>query len=542
MIARCLADELDARLRGRGCTAAPFFAPDLSVTIPFEGGIELRADLHPSRGWVRLLPSSIQGEELEAICTGVSAPADERRIIIDMDVVGRFRDLSRSVVLELHTNQWNAIVLDRSTASIVNVLRGRRAGGLALFPGQRYQPPDPPGRAGLADMTIDEGRRCWKEAVEPSPPTERRGTVLRALAFTGTLNARWIMEAGSDDAAFARWWRLRSTTLPEPGIATTPAGPHPYPLRLDGWAFEPTRSLLDAMDRFAGLAAPPVTEEGPSMDAGTAERMVRDRLGAAARKIERLQAQLADADGEAERLRSWGDLLLARIGGIRRGMDGIELEGWDGAPVIIALDPEIGPADNANRLYAEARRKERARAQIPALIDAAETEQIEWMAALEEVANGGVPERLAERLRRSAARKAARSASEAPVLPYRIFRTSGGIECRVGRISRDNDRLTFQESSPNDVWLHARSVAGSHVILRWKDPVGAPPARDLEEAAQLAALFSRARSSGLVAVDWTRRKHVRKPRGSAPGLVIPQRVKTLMVEPNDTLPDRLAVT
>jgi predicted ribosome quality control (RQC) complex YloA/Tae2 family protein len=120
-----------------------------------------------------------------------------------------------------------------------------------------------------------------------------------------------------------------------------------------------------------------------------------------------------------------------------------------------------------------------------------------------------------------------------------VFRTSGGLEVRVGRSSADNDRLTFRESAPNDVWLHARSVAGSHTILRWTDPQGSPPARDLEEAAQLAAYFSRARSSGVVPVDWTRRKHVRKPRGAAPGAVVPQQVRTLFVEPDEKAVERL---
>ena len=97
--------------------------------------------------------------------------------------------------------------------------------------------------------------------------------------------------------------------------------------------------------------------------------------------------------------------------------------------------------------------------------------------------------------------------------------------------ARHNDELTFRYSAPDDIWLHARHAAGAHVILRWLKP-GNPPARDLEEAAVLAAVHSRARTSASVPVDWTRRKHVRKPRGAAPGAVVPQRVSTLFVEPD----------
>jgi predicted ribosome quality control (RQC) complex YloA/Tae2 family protein len=76
------------------------------------------------------------------------------------------------------------------------------------------------------------------------------------------------------------------------------------------------------------------------------------------------------------------------------------------------------------------------------------------------------------------------------------------------------------------------------VILRWPGP-GGPPARDLEEAATLAALHSKARTSALVPVDWTLRKHVRKPRGAGPGTVVPARVRTLFVRPDPALADSL---
>ncbi|HEX5726329.1 MAG TPA: NFACT RNA binding domain-containing protein, partial [Longimicrobiaceae bacterium] len=141
--------------------------------------------------------------------------------------------------------------------------------------------------------------------------------------------------------------------------------------------------------------------------------------------------------------------------------------------------------------------------------------------------------------RRAVARRpAAGGAPPGERKPFRVYRTSGGLEVRVGRTSRDNDRLTFGHAAPGDVWLHARSVPGSHVVLRWSAE-GSPPARDLEEAGVLAAWFSKARSSGTVAVDWTRRKHVRKPRGAPPGRVTVQHAKTLFVSPDPALEERL---
>ena len=78
------------------------------------------------------------------------------------------------------------------------------------------------------------------------------------------------------------------------------------------------------------------------------------------------------------------------------------------------------------------------------------------------------------------------------------------------------------------------------MVLRWRGD-GNPPTRDLAEAAVLAALHSKARTSGSVPVDWTRRKYVRKPRRSPPGQVLVERTKTLFVAPDPRLEERLRV-
>ena len=75
-------------------------------------------------------------------------------------------------------------------------------------------------------------------------------------------------------------------------------------------------------------------------------------------------------------------------------------------------------------------------------------------------------------------------------------------------------------------------------MLRWHGEEN-PPAQDLAEAAVLAALHSRARGSGSVPVDWTRRKYVRKPRKAPAGTVTVERARTLFVEPDPAVAERL---
>jgi predicted ribosome quality control (RQC) complex YloA/Tae2 family protein len=249
--------------------------------------------------------------------------------------------------------------------------------------------------------------------------------------------------------------------------------------------------------------------------------------------VERLEGEVVGT-AEVERMGFWGDLILARKRLVPHGAESVRLQDWTGGLVEVALDPTLTPAENANRWYEEARKRERADARIPELLAAARAEWARWSTALEAAERGEVPAWAADA---AAGGAEGRSGAEES-LPYRRYRTSGGLEVRVGRNSRDNDELTFHHSAPGDVWLHARSVPGSHVILRWRS-LDTPPARDLEEAAALAAFFSKARSSALVPVDWTRRKHVRKPRGAAPGAVVPLQLRTLFVEPSAAVEERL---
>jgi predicted ribosome quality control (RQC) complex YloA/Tae2 family protein len=102
-----------------------------------------------------------------------------------------------------------------------------------------------------------------------------------------------------------------------------------------------------------------------------------------------------------------------------------------------------------------------------------------------------------------------------PIL--RIERPSGA-RIYVGRSPRENVEVTFRIARPDDLWFHARSIPGSHVVLQ-QPPGSAAPDADLDFAANLAATHSRARLAPRVDVDYTERKFVRKQRDGTPGLV-----------------------
>ena len=104
----------------------------------------------------------------------------------------------------------------------------------------------------------------------------------------------------------------------------------------------------------------------------------------------------------------------------------------------------------------------------------------------------------------------------------------------MGKSAAANYELTMRHSHKNDLWLHAKDVSGSHVLIKWK------PGKEysmslIKHASALAAYYSKLKGSNLVPVSYTPRKFVRKPKGSAPGQVIVEKEEVLLVEPSNTV-------
>ncbi len=238
-------------------------------------------------------------------------------------------------------------------------------------------------------------------------------------------------------------------------------------------------------------------------------------------------------------MRRQADLMFAQLHRIDRGAAGVVLDDFEGGSEHVDLDASLSAKENANRLYERSKRRDHAAERVPAMIERAQTEKAKLASLRQRLLDGNADRADIDRWSRVHVRAGAGSHDEPAPLPYRVYRTTGGLEVRVGRNSRANDGLTMHHASPNDIWLHARDLAGAHVVLRWRDRDANPPARDIMEAAVLAAVHSRGRTSGMVPVDWTRRKYVRKPRKAPAGAVVIERAKTVFAEPDATLERRL---
>ena len=131
------------------------------------------------------------------------------------------------------------------------------------------------------------------------------------------------------------------------------------------------------------------------------------------------------------------------------------------------------------------------------------------------------------RVARSNAHQKKQNSTQAISKPYHECRVSG-FSIWIGKNARSNDKM-LSLAHKDDIWLHAKYVSGSHVIIRAQQKI--PDKAVIEIAASFAAHQSKAKGSEWVPVIYTPKKYVRKAKNSPPGAVIVQKEQVVMVQP-----------
>jgi predicted ribosome quality control (RQC) complex YloA/Tae2 family protein len=270
------------------------------------------------------------------------------------------------------------------------------------------------------------------------------------------------------------------------------------------------------------------------------------------RKLRKNLERDLEAAGDATSHRRIGELLLANASTAEREGARVRVADYyaENAPVIeIEIDEQRTIQEEAAHRFARYAKAKRAAQEIGARIEIinrelaqldARRKQIERVVASRDAAalealdetKLGKPRDPAPRTERE--KKSVRQKSGEKNTPRtHTFLSSDGYEIIVGRGGRENDYVTFRLARPHDLWLHAADYPGAHVVVRNHSPKKEIPQRTVIEAAQIAAFSSKARDDAKVAVHYTARKFVSKPKGAAPGLVRLSSFRTLLVEPRD---------
>lgn len=266
------------------------------------------------------------------------------------------------------------------------------------------------------------------------------------------------------------------------------------------------------------------------------------------RVIRRHEQTLAKVDMElskasrAQQHERFGSLLMANLSDLSKGMRSLEVEDIfepDRPRVCIPLEASLSPAQNAERYFTKAR-KARMAAQDAHRRRSSLQEELHQAVAIrssfeaaesrEELKACGAHHR--NQLKKFGISTAASPSKEKDErVPFRVFSVAGNFAVWAGKSSENNDLLTMKHARPNDLWFHARGSGGSHVVLRSGTGKGEISRRAVEEAAAIAAYYSKMRNAKRVPVAMTQRKYVRKPKGAPAGTVTLERETVLFVEP-----------
>lgn len=268
-------------------------------------------------------------------------------------------------------------------------------------------------------------------------------------------------------------------------------------------------------------------------------KVVNNYLQKNIKKQEKLKQQLADSKN-AEKYKKYGELITANIYQIKKGSNEVEVTDYyssDQSKLKIKLRPDLTASENAQKYFkkynklkksvkhlkreiAKLRHEEKYLNQVSLNIEQAET-----LNDLDEIKDELKDEGYIKKQQKKNRKK------QTARLKPRKFISSDGYQILVGRNNRQNDQLTKKIANQGDLWLHTKTIAGSHVIIK-RDTAKDVPEQTINEAAVLAAYYSKARQSKNVPIDYTQVENVNKPKGAKPGLVYYDNYQTIYIDPD----------
>ncbi len=274
-------------------------------------------------------------------------------------------------------------------------------------------------------------------------------------------------------------------------------------------------------------------------------RLIINRIERIERKL-LLQEEDLKKCKDRERLKVLGDLLSTYLYAFKKGDKSVTVENYYADPpeqVEIALDVRLTPSQNAQKYYSDYRKADTAEKMLVPLMEEARTELQYFDSVFDLLTRATTDEELSAIRSELASLGYVRSTvsdRQKPVkLPPLKYISSDGFTILAGRNNIQNDQLTLKQASKTDMWLHTQKIPGSHVIIVTDGKQ--VPNKTIEEAAIISATHSKASKSAKVPVDYTLIRHVKKPSGAKPGMVIYDNFQTAIVDPDKELLEELAV-
>ena len=253
-------------------------------------------------------------------------------------------------------------------------------------------------------------------------------------------------------------------------------------------------------------------------------RIVNTALERASKKYDLQEKQLQDAD-KKDIYRVYGDLLNTYGYSLKGGESSFTTENFydNNKEITIPLDKNKSAKENAKKYYDKYAKLSRTTKALSEEILKTKND-IEHLQSIQTALEVSSDDESLSQIRQELVDfgyiKKHSSAKKQKITshPYHYI-SSDGYDIYVGKNNYQNEELTFKVATGNDWWFHAKGIPGSHVILKSNNEEELPD-RAYEEAAALAAFYSKAKDADKVEVDYIQKKNIKKVAGAAPGFVI----------------------
>lgn len=251
-------------------------------------------------------------------------------------------------------------------------------------------------------------------------------------------------------------------------------------------------------------------------------RIVQTLTERTAKKLDLQLKQMKDTD-KMDKYRIYGEMINTYGYGVDQGEKSFKcINYYDDKEITVPLDPQIPVLENAKKYFNKYAKLKRTKEALEHLIKETK-ESLEYLDsisnALDIAANETDLIQIKEELGQSGyikqtAQKRKNKIKNKPM----HYVSDDGYHIYVGKNNIQNEELTHKFAEGSDWWFHAKGAAGSHVILKANKTM--PPDKTFEQAASLAAYYSKSREASYAEVDYVEKKHIRKPSGGAPGFVV----------------------
>ena len=448
------------------------------------------------------------------------------------------------IVFEMTGRHANIIVIDNEDiiAGAIRTITGKESGFREIRPGVHYIPPPVREFPDLVWSPLPVLERLLKshtgniiEALMGSFCAGSRLFALEACALTGIDTKIFTGDLSSDDTfSLFKNMAVLACEIEQGGTGATivfdkdglPQNVFPMKMKTDQVSGEYMDDLDEAIQKYARVRE--IELERRSLRTfimGSLKREKR-RIKSTILKVERECGN----DSEPELLEQMGNTILASLHLIKKGMKSVLLpDPYGSGEIEIELDSALDGPRNAQRYFTRSRKFRSASKMAEERLSnlrrriekiAIEREKIADIDDIKEL------KAISTRYKKVRTRKQIIDFDEK--FPRR-FKSVSGLDIIVGRNDKENDELV-RWAHKNDFWLHAQNVGGSHVILRYPGKQS-PDHKSIEQAAAIAAYYSKAKTSAIVPVVCTQVKYVVKHKGQGPGKVTYTREKVIFAEP-----------